>query len=323
MSQPSPNRVLRSPWLRALVAAGVLGAWAWFLQTQLSELRQYSWRIGALPFAASVLWGALYFVGLGLCWTLLLRSTGGTARKVPLAAGAYIWLSTMLTRYIPGNIWHIVGRVALAGQLGVSRTQVATSATVEQLLTLLGALAVFGLSLPFWGGAHQAQQWLLLLLPLGAALLHPRVLGVSLQWLAQRVRRPELAWHYRYRDMLAIGGAYSGATLAAGFALWSIMSALADATLSHIAFVIGAAAGAWVVGYLSLLTPSGLGVREAALAALLAQVFPLPSAIIGSLVYRLALTGGELVAAGTMLLYLRLRSPNGASQEPATSEPPQ
>ncbi len=276
--QPS---LLRSPWLRAAVFAAVLLAWAWFLRGQLEALRAYEWRVELLPFAAAVGLGALYFVGLALSWTLLLRSMGGAARALPLAGGVEIWTGTMLSRYLPGNIWHIVGRVALAGRLGVARGQVAASATVEQLLTLLGALAVFGLSLPFWRGGAGPERWLLLLAPVGLALLHPRALGAAMAALAN---------------------------IASGLALFVVLGAMAPLAIEHAPFVVGASAIAWVIGYLSLLTPSGLGVREAALTALLAQILPLPAAVVGSLVYRLALTLGEVVAAGAALLYGRLRT---------------
>jgi glycosyltransferase 2 family protein len=50
------------------------------------------------------------------------------------------------------------------------------------------------------------------------------------------------------------------------------------------------------VGYLSFITPSGLGVREGVLTALLALVYPLPVAIVASLLFRLMCTLGEFAA---------------------------
>lgn len=298
---------LRTPAARVAAVVAVLAAWGWFLAGQLDALREHEWRVGVPALAAAVLCGALYFAGLAVCWTLLLRSMGGAARAVPLGAGVRVWTSTMLSRYVPGNVWHIVGRVAFAGRLGVAPAQVAASATVEQLLTLLGAAAVFGLSLPFWRGGAGGQAWLLLLIPAGLALLHPRALGAAMALAAEKLRRPELAWPYAYGEMALIVAAYALANLLAGLALAIVVAASAPLGPGEAAFVVGASAAAWAIGYLSFLTPSGLGVREAALAALLAQVIPLPTAVAASLVYRLALTLGELVAAGAGLLLQRRR----------------
>jgi glycosyltransferase 2 family protein len=302
---PKPGP-LRSPWLRGAVIVLVVGAWAWFLRGQVVELRQYPWQISTPAMLVAVLWGAAYFAGLGVCWTLLLRTMGGAATGVPIVVGTEIWLSTMLTRYIPGNIWHIVGRLAMAGRLGVSRTQVLASATVEQLLTLLGALAVFGLSVPFWRGGAGPERWLLLLVPAGLLLLHPQILGRGLAWAAHALSRPDLAWAYSFRTILTSLCTFVFANAAAGLALVIVLGGLAPLAADQIAFVIGAAALAWVIGYLSFLTPSGLGVREAALTALLSQICPLPVAIAGSLAYRLALTIGEIIAVACAVAYGRL-----------------
>jgi hypothetical protein len=308
----APHRlgaILRSPVARAAAVAAVLAAWAWFLQGQVGALRAYEWRLAPGAFAAAVICGAAYFVGLAVSWTLLLRSMGRPAAAVPLAAGARVWTNTMLSRYLPGNIWHIVGRVAFAGRLGVAPAQVVASATVEQLLTLMGALAVFGLSLPFWGAGPDARAWLLLLVPAGLALLHPRAFGAAIDAVARALRRPELRWPYAYGEMVLVAAVATAANLVAGLALLVVVAAMAPVDGPQAAFVVGAAGLAWAVGYLSLLTPSGLGVREAALAALLVQVFPLPVAVVGSLVFRLALTLGEILAAGATILYGRLRPP--------------
>lgn len=320
--RPSPRRGRGgrrgAVWLRAGTFAAVLAAWGWFLRGQLDELRRYPWQVEPAPFVGGALWGAVYFAGLALCWTLLLRTMGGAARAVPLAAGAHIWLSTMLARYVPGNVWHIVGRVALADRLGVSRGQVMASATVEQLLTLMGALALFGLSLPLWRGGAGPEAWLLLLVPAGLALLHPRALGAMMAWAALRLGRPELAWPYAYPTMLGMLGAYAVANLAAGAALYVIVGALAPVGPGQAAFLAGVAALSWAVGYLSFLTPSGLGVREAALAALLAQAFPLPVALAASLAHRLALTLGEAIAVAASFMYTtaaRAR-PEGREERP-------
>jgi hypothetical protein len=299
----SGRNILRSPWLRLTMIIIVVGAWAWFLRRQIGALQEYPWAFDAGALTFGIGWGALYFGGLALSWTLLLRTMGGAAREVPLIAGASLWLNTMLTRYIPGNVWHIVGRIAFARDLGVSRTQVLTSATIEQGLTIMGALAVVGLTLPFWGERSDSPLWLLILIPLGLIAIHPAVMGRMLGWAALRLRRPDLAWSYSYGEMIAVIGAYTLANLAAGIALYAVLAGLSAIPLTALPELAGMATLAWVAGYLSLLTPSGLGVREAALTALLAQIVPLPVAIAGSLVHRLALTIGEVVAVGGAWIY--------------------
>lgn len=301
------RQVARSRWFGGMITVAVLVAWLLFLRGQLVALRTYEWQLTPLAFGVSIGWGALYFAGLACCWALLLRHVGRGTRSVAVTTAARIWLSSMMTRYIPGNIWHVLSRVALARTIDVSATHVLTSASVEQVLTLLGALALFGLTLPFWSiTPDQMQLWLLLLVPVGLLLLHPRIFGRLLSWAAERLKRPELVWNYTYTELLLILLAYIGTTLFAGLALFTVLWGLAPVTWSQMLLVVGAAALAWAVGYLSFLTPSGLGVREALLVALLSQMYPLPVAIIASLLFRLVSTLGELLAVGVALGSARL-----------------
>lgn len=306
-TRPLSRRLIRSRWLGLAVGMVVLIAWLLFLRSQLAALRQYPWEIAPPAFGIGILWGALYFAGLAVCWALLLRHTSAATRQVALGPATRVWLGSMMTRYIPGNIWHVLSRVALARHLRVSATHVLTSATIEQVLTLLGALALFGLTLPFWDVLPIDQIWLLAFVPLGLLLLHPRILGTALNWAAVRLKRPELAWPYTYGELLIILMAYIGATLFSGLALFTVLWGLAPVSLTHLPLVVGAAALAWSVGYLSFLTPSGLGVREALLVALLAQVYPLPVAIVASLLFRLVATLGEVLAVGLAWGYGRIR----------------
>lgn len=132
-------------------------------------------------------------------------------------------------------------------------------------------------------------------------------MGTTLQWAAIRLNRPELAWKYTYGELLILLLAYVGATLFSGLALFTVLWGLTPISLTHVPLVIGAAALAWAVGYLSFLTPSGLGVREALLVALLAQLYPLPVAIVSSLLFRLVATLGEVLAVALAWGYGRIQ----------------
>lgn len=290
------RRVAGSRWMGLATGALVLLAWGAFLANQLGELRRYPWQVTPSAFVLGVLFGALYFGALAWCWALLLRSISQATAAISQPAAARVWLLSMMTRYIPGNVWHILSRVAMADRLGAARTHVLTSATIEQVLTLLGALALVGLTLPLWEIVPGNERWLLLLLPIGMLALHPRILGRLLEWAAGRLRRPELAWSYTYSHIITLLAAYSVANLFAGLSLAVILWGLTPLNPTQLPLVVGAAALAWVVGYLSFLTPSGLGVREGVLTLLLAQVYPLPVAIVGSLLFRLVATLGELLA---------------------------
>lgn len=297
---------LRQPTIKrqlsiVVVCVAIL-SWIWFLYQQFSTLQGYDWQITSSMFLISCLCAALYFGGLAIGWTLLLKNISGIGTAFPLAQGIRVWLLSMITRYIPGNIWHILSRVALAGRLNVSKAHVLTSSTVEQVLVLLGTLILFIVTLPGWTIIPNDTQFgpiillILLTLPLGLLALHPRVFGRILIWMSIRFNQPMLAWEYTYRDLLLVLAIYAIANLCAGLSLVTVLSGLTTLHLQDLPLILGSAALAWTIGYLSFLTPSGLGVREGVLTALLAQIYPLPVAIVASLLFRVVSTLGELLA---------------------------
>lgn len=273
----------------------MLLAWGIFLRRQIVATTAYTWHIEPILFVLATGWSALYFGGLAACWGYLLRSMIAERGAYSVRAAARVWLLSMSTRYLPGNVWHIVARMALASQLRVPGSVVLASATIEQVLTLLAALALFAVTVSFWTLFPVSQLWLLLLVPVGLILIHPALLGRLLTWAARRLRRPELAWVYTYATMLRTLAWYMAAMFCSALALWTLLWGLGPTAPSQFALVVGAAALAWAIGYLSFLTPSGLGVREAVLVALLAQSFPMTTAIVASLLFRVAMTLGEVV----------------------------
>ena len=82
-------------------------------------------------------------------------------------------------------------------------------------------------------------------------------------------------------------------------------------------WLIAAFAAAYVLGYLSMLTPSGLGVREGVLVLLLEPLFPEPLPVVIALAARIWMTLGELGAAGVAALTLRRTRTSPPTEPPA------
>ncbi len=320
--------------LQWLVIALVIGFWLWFVVRHGAELAAYPWpaatagSVAALALSEGA--AVLYFLGLALGWTLLLRRMG---EPMPWGRGARIWFSSTFMRYVPGNVWHVVGRVVLGGAAGASKTRLLVSTTVEQVLTLLGAVVVLAFSLPGWpwltlsqAGLPTGQEdassfagyWLLLILvPLGLIVLHPIVLERSLNLALRLARRPPLRLDLRYADILLLLAWYAATTALSGLSLCLVVAGLTSLPLAHWPMVIGVAAGAWAIGYLSFLTPTGLGVREGAMTALLALIVPLPVAAVASLLARLVSSLGEAacVVSANGATWWRLRRQPDQPQE--------
>jgi len=294
-----------------------LGAWAFFLFKQFDQLQAHEWNISIPGFTGSLFFSTLYFLTLALGWALLLNSMVGEKyiSKLLVFKAMHAWLLTIMSRYLPGNVWHVLSRMAFADQLNVGRLQILSASTIEQVLAVIGAMLIAAVSFPFWPLAVIEQQWFLNILlfmfifVLCLSVLHPRILGPLLRWAGARLNRPELNWDFDYKTIIRFVLIYALAAFTAGLALAAVIAGLGEFKANNLIFIIGSSALAWVVGYLSFITPSGLGVREGVLTALLALIYPLPIAIVASLLFRVVCTLGEFAAVVSFLGFKRLAYP--------------
>jgi uncharacterized membrane protein YbhN (UPF0104 family) len=198
---------------------------------------------------------------IALGWTDVLALVGARVGRWRVVGWYYVG---ELGKYLPGGVWPVVGRAELARRGGVSRS-VAYASVGLSLATLYLAAALTALvSLPFSlaGGGHLgAEMFLLLLLPAGLLVLHPRVLEPLLR-VARRASRRDLEIPVPpWRDTVAVVARYVPAWVFIAAATWAVARAVdPDAPVARVAF---AAVLSWIAGFAAVPVPAGAGVREA------------------------------------------------------------
>jgi uncharacterized membrane protein YbhN (UPF0104 family) len=79
-----------------------------------------------------------------------------------------------------------------------------------------------------------------------------------------------------------------------GAAFMAVLRATSDATPTFLAAACVNAAG-WLVGFFAFFAPTGIGVREGGMAAMLAPLMPGDAAIVAVLLWRVVQVGVELL----------------------------
>jgi glycosyltransferase 2 family protein len=304
--RPPDGRVLKTWAIRAAQLA-LTALVTWFIVSRVGvgveELRTLDvtvWRPRPLPFLASTLLLALgYFVSAGI-WGRIVSDLGGP--KLPTRTSVPVFMVANLGRYVPGKIWQIAGLAALARGHGVPVTIATAAAVVGQGMALvaasaLGALALFASPDPYplWGtvtvGAITAG------LALAAVpAVYGRVLGAWFR-LARAERPADLTpgsgflWLALYLVNWTI--------YAAAFVLLTISLGMDGPVLA----VGSAFSAAYVLGYVMIFAPAGLGPREGFLIAFLTPHLGAGAAAVVAIAARLWTTAVEVVpAAGFWLL---------------------
>jgi len=264
-------------------------------------LQDYTWQFN-YPLLAMAVMAAFGTLSLYVwMWRFIVQRLGAS---VSYPQAFRIWFLANLGRYIPGKIWQFVGWFYLGEQAGIGRIQILTSITVNlgvQTLTGLGvgvvALAVM-LGPELW-----TRFWpLVLLIPLGLLVaIQPGIMEAVLNWGLTKLGREPISLGLRARDMVlfTLGHLVCWATY--GIAFYLFVRSLYPVPLHNLPLLGATYAAAWVIGFLSLLTPGGIGIREGVLAYLLGFWLPAPIAIVISLLSRLWITAGELI--GTVIAW--------------------
>jgi hypothetical protein len=308
------------PWVRPVASLLLMGAiFGWMIHKIAIHWADVRDRAGLVSWPnfliASVLFAIFLFVFRSLVWRRIIKRFG---YRIPLAPATRIWSSSELARYIPGVIWQVAGRVYLVKPYGVPGSVCAASQVLELVIFLLanillgfGCLVVFGLRHIHDDKARIWMYVLALLVPLLSLLLHPRIFYGLMNRLMAKLKKPPLT------------SRLSGAELSR-LLVWNILGLLLQSVAVFLIVqrplelgwakwyvVTGAYCLAWCAGFLAVLNPGGLGVREAVFVAMMnvalpkevRQHFAKPAVLISFLTFlsallRLWTIAGELILTG-------------------------
>jgi len=293
----SPESAPRFTWKLAAQILCVLAIFAflgWQLTKNWQEVQRYHWQL-RLGWAAAAV--ALVLIALAadiFIWNLTLGKLGG---RLTFRQAAPIYMLAFVARYLPGKVASLATRLLLTERQGVSRAQALGSILTELLLRVVAALLVFAGSLPFWSQTGRLSQAypLFILIPIGLAVLHPRVLQWLLDLSLRRLKREPVKVPFKFSDILLLLALLCLRWVGYGFGFYCLVGAVTPALQSQVITLIGMAAAVWAVGFLSVIAPGGLGLSEGLLAYLLAQYLPVGVATIIALLSRVWILVGESI----------------------------
>jgi len=264
---------------------------------------------------ASVHWGWVIaasmvvlatFAALIESWRMLLAGMGG---HLAFGTAVRIWTVANLGRYLPGKIWSVGALGLLAKRAGVSDVAAASAAIVGTLLNIGAGFGILAISGARVLGAF--QPWLQAVATAGAALflvgtlLLPRVLPAVLKRLTEWRRQPASPQTLPTRTLWRATAINAFSWVAYGLAFSLFAKGVAPTVVASPLLFVVIWTASYLSGYLSLIVPGGIGVREVAMAGSLVT-FGLatpPEATFLALASRAWLTVWEILPGVLFLLY--------------------
>lgn len=305
----------------------VVGAIAWFAARSLAgQWSAFRARAVTLdPSWSGVIGSALLVLAtyalLIQSWRALVRAWGD---RLAFGDAARIWSVSNLGRYLPGKVWSIGAMGIMARQVGVSPVAATGSAVIGTVVNLGAGFIVLFLA----GGDVLAA--LLPNSPRSAALLPlagvaamsavPVLLPLVARAAARVTGRTYTPIHLPARVLFGVLAANVASWVLYGVAFRWLAGALLPGLGGKWGVYVAVFAGSYLAGYLALVVPGGLGVRELSMAAALVRLgaADAPTAAVLAVASRLWLTVLELLPGLVFLAYGALRrAPRSRSDVPA------
>jgi glycosyltransferase 2 family protein len=291
--------------LQLAALAVLLGALGYAFQDAWGEAKPRLLDADLVQLGISLAILAAYYLLFTLAWQRILAAWG---IRIPYFLALQAEMASILAKYIPGTVWIPAARVAALRRVGIRSTAlILASVVVEAGVSAVAGVVIFFAALAALGVDDAPVLPLLAFTAICVVGLHPRVFTP----LAKRVLKPFGASEFPplpWRTLLGVLAFYGTTWLVGGSAVFFLLRAVGgDPEVTDIPYLGGVSAVAAIVAVLSVVTPSGLGVREASMYGLLVTLFPEGVALGATILNRLTITIVEAALLAVGLVAWRRR----------------
>lgn len=249
----------------------------------------------------------IYFFLRSVLWYQITKNKGN---KHLYPKSAYFWEISEIKRYIPGNIWSFLSRSKLFSENNMTKGEIAYSLFNETVLIVLGCFlgSVFYISYLF---NNLLINKLLILLFILSVLIY-----VFADKINKRIKLPKFIEKIK---LLFPGDNYSHnfevsilsflAFLMFGLATYFSATSIFYLNPKYILELISLSIFSLLIGYLSVVTPMGLGVREGVMTFGLSNFISLSSSGIISIFSRIVFVLSEVLFLIILWLWEKIKNP--------------
>lgn len=227
----------------------------------------------------------------------------------------FLWSFTQLRRYIPGNIWAALGVATQYSKKDISKKEVGTYIFWESEMVIISGVLLAVLSIPFILKYYLHLDQYATPLVIGYLVLTSagilvycfnRRITSSLKGKAKTLLDHILPSYTPINSLKSLIYVFLS-FIFLGLGYFFIIASLTYLDPNIIWQFVGFFTLSLLVGFISIITPSGLGVREGALTIFLGNIMPIALAAFVSIFCRLILIICELIFIGIAFLIHKIR----------------
>jgi glycosyltransferase 2 family protein len=276
------SRLLASRIFRFGFVALTVAFAAWYIVAHWSGIRSGLDSIGLWAAFGAVACALAALAFTMLVWRALMAGLGS---PLPFGVASRVLFVGQLGKYLPGSVWPVLAQMELASKHKVPRARTAAASVISMCLSLLCALIVALLTLPFTHALARYWWGFLIALPL-LVCLYPPMLNRLLRFGFKILKRDPPGQIFY------------------GLQIYVLALRVGVRPVSGLPLCIGAFALSWAVGFVTP-SPAGAGFRDVMLGVLLSTQMSAHDAAAITLVSRVATILADGITAGAAVAYYK------------------
>ncbi len=217
-----------------------------------------------------------YYAFRVLLWQKILELQ---QHKVSLKTAAFLWSSSEIKRFVPGNIWSFASRIQQFSEKQISKKEVVFALIEEAKMLVFGSalVSVFSFSFIFYNFFHTGMA------------------DIFLRIAYTIVGAGSALYLYKYPKHILLFALSCTSFFFFGLGTYLTIASIVPLSPYFLLTFISLFCFSYLAGYASLITPMGLGVRETVITYGLSYFIPFTISGLASIFARLAIIVVEII----------------------------
>lgn len=265
-------------FLKILFVLFALAFMAYYLNRNWGELQQYSWEFDLKLFLLSCVFLWVAFASATFMNKIIFGELAGA--DFTFWQMFKIYNLANVGRYLPGKLWNVLGLFYLTSERGIGKRHT-TIAVVASEIGYKGSAIIIGLLYFIFSPSFKnLLPVMIVILFLSLILIHPRIIGYLLNLLFRLFKKQPIEMTFSYATLIKYILFCFIVWFLHSLAFYIFVNAISTTEPFNTIHFFTIMPLCWVVGYIMLFAPGGIGVREGMLVLILGEYLPSEIALV-------------------------------------------
>ncbi len=285
--------------LSSLLVVIIFGFIARNIIENWSVIKYFPWHFSYYNLSLLLIFLIPVYLTNSTSWFLVLRALDMKKKYLTIIR---IWCFSNASRFIPGAIWQYGGRIFLSSKEGIPVALTVTSLMIEMIFVLTIGLLIVLTTFSLYHFSLNSYLYIVIFsLPILLFLLliftNQKILNIFFNFYkmvtGEKLGIKSFKLSPFWIAILSIS--FLIQFIFDGSVLFFLTRQAVDLSWNLYPVFIGIFASSWILGYITMIAPAGLGVQEISIATMLSLYMPFPVAGMVAILFRLVLLLSEIL----------------------------